>query len=56
MVDMEREARVKAMEAYKALVDFMVKKALAVVAVRMSKKLYDDHYQFSKEAFMRASS
>lgn len=47
----KRKAKEKAMEVCKASMDFVALNAQAVVAFRPSEEFYDDHHQFSKEAF-----
>lgn len=45
------EAKCLAMEVYKELTDFTMKKARAMVAFKISKEFYNDGIAFIKEAF-----
>lgn len=51
LAEMKREVIEKAMEAYKASMDFKMKKAQVMAIFRTLKEFYDDHHQFSKEVF-----
>lgn len=42
-VEVERKAREKAKEAYKASMNFIMEKAQAVVDCQMLEEFYDDH-------------
>lgn len=53
LVEIEKKVAKRAMEAYKASMEFSAEKAGAVEIFRTSKEFYNDHHQFSKEAFQK---
>lgn len=51
----EKKVAERTVEAYKDSTKFSGQKAQAIAIFQISKEFYNDHHQFSKEAFMKAS-